>query len=165
MSTTLESFSTDLAAAAERAGRSVVAVHARRRIPASGVVWRPGVIVATHHTVHKDADVRVTLADGTADTMDFLDAAGTTRLGLVDSSGGLSLAGNFITSSTAAFDATMAMSGNVVVVTLGSWIDGTLATASPGRMIWRPSSAARDLAGLAASTAPVTEPGGNDRDF
>ncbi len=64
MPTTLESFSTDLAAAAERAGRSVVAVHARRRIPASGVVWRPGVIVATHHTVHKDADVRVTLADG-----------------------------------------------------------------------------------------------------
>jgi S1-C subfamily serine protease len=64
MPTTLESFSTDLAAAAERAGRSVVAVHARRRIPASGVVWRPGVIVATHHTVHKDADVRVTLGDG-----------------------------------------------------------------------------------------------------
>jgi S1-C subfamily serine protease len=64
MSSTLESFSTDLAAAVERAGRSVVAVHARRRIPASGVVWRPGVIVATHHTVHKDADVRVTVGDG-----------------------------------------------------------------------------------------------------
>ena len=65
MPTTLESFSADLAAAAERAGRSVVAVHARRRIPASGVVWRPGLVVATHHTVHKDADVRVTLGEGT----------------------------------------------------------------------------------------------------
>jgi len=64
MPSTLEQFSTDLAAAAERAGRSVVAVHARRRIPASGVVWRPGLVVATHHTVHKDADVRVTLGDG-----------------------------------------------------------------------------------------------------
>lgn len=64
MPTTLESLSTDLAAATERAGRSVVAVHARRRIPASGVVWRPGVIVATHHTVHKDADVRITFGDG-----------------------------------------------------------------------------------------------------
>jgi len=64
MPTTLESLSTDLAAAAEHAGRSVVAVHARRRIPASGVVWRPGVIVATHHTVHKDADIRITFGDG-----------------------------------------------------------------------------------------------------
>jgi S1-C subfamily serine protease len=27
-------------------------------------VWRPGVIVATHHTVHKDTDVRVTFAGG-----------------------------------------------------------------------------------------------------
>ena len=64
MPTTLESLSADLAAATERAGRSVAAVHARRRIPASGVVWRPGVVVATHHTVHKDADVRVTFDGG-----------------------------------------------------------------------------------------------------
>ncbi|MBV9879205.1 MAG: serine protease [Gemmatirosa sp.] len=64
MSTTLESLSNDLAAAVDRAGTSVVAIHARRRIPASGIVWRPGVIVAADHTVHKDDDVRVTLADG-----------------------------------------------------------------------------------------------------
>lgn len=64
MPTTLESLSADLAAATARAGRSVAAVHARRRIPASGVVWRPGVVVATHHTVHKDADVRVTFDGG-----------------------------------------------------------------------------------------------------
>jgi S1-C subfamily serine protease len=64
MPTTLESLSADLAAATERAGRSVVAVHARRRIPASGVVWRPGLVVATHHTVHKDADVRITAEGG-----------------------------------------------------------------------------------------------------
>jgi S1-C subfamily serine protease len=64
MPTTLESLSTDLTAAVDRAGRSVVAVHARRRIPASGVLWRPGVVVATHHTVHKDADVRVSFGDG-----------------------------------------------------------------------------------------------------
>lgn len=64
MPTTLEFLSTDLAAAVDRAGRSVAAVHARRRIPASGILWRPGVVVATHHTVHKDADVRVTFGDG-----------------------------------------------------------------------------------------------------
>jgi serine protease Do len=65
MSSTLESLSNDLAAAVDRAGRSVVAIHARRRIPASGILWRPGLVVAADHTVHKDDDVRVTLADGT----------------------------------------------------------------------------------------------------
>lgn len=61
----LEQLSTDLADATARAARSVVAVHARRRIPASGILWRPGVVVATHHTVHKDEDIAVTLPDGT----------------------------------------------------------------------------------------------------
>jgi S1-C subfamily serine protease len=65
MASTLESLSNDLAAAVERAGRAVVAIHARRRIPASGILWRPGLVVAADHTVHKDEDVRVTLADGT----------------------------------------------------------------------------------------------------
>jgi S1-C subfamily serine protease len=65
MSSTLESLSNDLAAPVDRAGRVVVAIHARRRIPASGVLWRPGLVVAADHTVHKDDDVRVTLADGT----------------------------------------------------------------------------------------------------
>lgn len=41
MPTTLETLSTDLAAAVDRAGQSVAAVHARRRIPASGMRWRP----------------------------------------------------------------------------------------------------------------------------
>ena len=41
-----------------------MAIHARRRIPASGVLWRPGLVVATHHTVHKDTDVPVLLAGG-----------------------------------------------------------------------------------------------------
>jgi S1-C subfamily serine protease len=65
MPTLLEQLSTDLADATATAARSVVAVHARRRIPASGILWRPGVIVATHHTVHKDEDVAITLPDGT----------------------------------------------------------------------------------------------------
>lgn len=58
------SLSDALADAVQHAARSVVALHARRRIPASGVLWRPDVIVATHHTVHRDADVPVTLAGG-----------------------------------------------------------------------------------------------------
>ena len=57
----LEALSNGLADAAERAGRSVVAVHARRRIPASGVLWRPGVVVATSHTIRREDDITVTL--------------------------------------------------------------------------------------------------------
>jgi S1-C subfamily serine protease len=61
----LESLSNDLAGAVERAGQSVVAIHARRRIPASGIHWRPGIIVAAHHTIQRDDDITISLADGT----------------------------------------------------------------------------------------------------
>ncbi|HST61653.1 MAG TPA: S1C family serine protease, partial [Longimicrobium sp.] len=64
MSETLQALSDGLADAVERAGRSVVAVHGRRRIPASGVVWRPGVIVMAHHTLERDEDLTVTLEGG-----------------------------------------------------------------------------------------------------
>lgn len=64
MSTSLEALSNDLAAAVERGGASVVAIHARRRIPSSGILWRRGLVVAADHTVHKDEDVRITVGDG-----------------------------------------------------------------------------------------------------
>ena len=62
----LESLSNDLAGAVERAGQSVVAIHARRRIPASGIHWRPGIIVAAHHTIQREDDITISLADGTS---------------------------------------------------------------------------------------------------
>lgn len=64
MPTTLEALSNDLATAVDRASRGVVAIRARRRIPSSGIVWRPGVIAAADHTVQKDEDIGVLLADG-----------------------------------------------------------------------------------------------------
>src|SRR5215211_5220635 len=60
----LESLSNDLAGAVDRAGQSVVAIHARRRIPASGIHWRPGIIVAAHHTIQRDEEITISLADG-----------------------------------------------------------------------------------------------------
>lgn len=60
----LQSLSNDLAGAVERAGNGVVAIHARHRIPSSGIVWRPGVVVAASHTVKHDRDVAVTLPNG-----------------------------------------------------------------------------------------------------
>jgi len=60
----LAGLSNELAATADLVGRSVVAVHARRRIPSSGVVWRSGVVVAASHTIARDDDITVTLASG-----------------------------------------------------------------------------------------------------
>jgi S1-C subfamily serine protease len=60
----LLTLSNNLADAVARAGASTVAVHARQRQSASGVLWRPGVIVATDHTIERDDDITVTLPDG-----------------------------------------------------------------------------------------------------
>jgi len=56
--------SNDMAAAVERAGRSVVAVHARPRFSSSGVIWRPGVVVTAQHTIRREEEISVTLPDG-----------------------------------------------------------------------------------------------------
>ena len=61
---TLAELSAGLAEAVETAGQSVVAIHARRRIPSSGIVWRDGVIVSASHTVRMDGEIAVTLASG-----------------------------------------------------------------------------------------------------
>jgi len=59
----LETISSEFASAAERAGGSVVAVHARRWMPSSGIEWKKGVIVTVHHGVQRDEDIKV-LLDG-----------------------------------------------------------------------------------------------------
>jgi S1-C subfamily serine protease len=61
---TLVALSNELADAVERASRWTVAIHARRRIPSSGIVWRPGVVVAASHTIRRDEDITLTLPDG-----------------------------------------------------------------------------------------------------
>ena len=61
---TLSALSNDLAGAAERASRAVVAVHGRQHMPSSGVLWRPNVVVTAEHTLKRDEEVTVTLADG-----------------------------------------------------------------------------------------------------
>jgi S1-C subfamily serine protease len=63
---TLLSLSNDLASAVERAARSVVAVHARPRLPSTGMHWRPGIVVTAEHTVRVEEEIRVVRADGSA---------------------------------------------------------------------------------------------------
>jgi S1-C subfamily serine protease len=63
-SATLAALSDSLADAVEHADRSVVAIHARSRIPASGILWRKGVVVAADHTIKRDEDITITLHEG-----------------------------------------------------------------------------------------------------
>ncbi|MDQ3254935.1 MAG: S1C family serine protease, partial [Acidobacteriota bacterium] len=53
-----------LAAGVERVSSSVVAIDARPRVRTSGVVWRPGIVVSTNHTIRRDEELTVTLDDG-----------------------------------------------------------------------------------------------------
>jgi S1-C subfamily serine protease len=64
MANELAALSNELAAAVERAGKSVVAVHARPRFSSSGVFWKSGVIVTAEHAIRREEDIRVTLPDG-----------------------------------------------------------------------------------------------------
>lgn len=64
MSSTLAALSDDLAGAVERTAPFVVAVNGRGRIPSSGVIWRAGVVVTAEHSLKRDDDLSVVLADG-----------------------------------------------------------------------------------------------------
>ena len=60
----LASLSDDLAGAVQRAGASVVAVHGRRRFPASGLVWRADQVLTASHVLERDSDLSITAPDG-----------------------------------------------------------------------------------------------------
>jgi S1-C subfamily serine protease len=60
----LSDLSKDLAAIVETAGRSVVRVEARRRIPSSGIAWAADAVVTASHTVEHEEEIRVGLPDG-----------------------------------------------------------------------------------------------------
>ncbi len=65
MSNVLLNLSDDLASLVETAGLAVVRVEARRRLPASGVLWSSGgLIVTAHHVVEREDQISVGLADG-----------------------------------------------------------------------------------------------------
>src|SRR5437867_4208496 len=56
--------SEQLADAVATAGAALVAVHARPRLPATGVHWKDGVVVTTEGTIRREDDIEVTLPDG-----------------------------------------------------------------------------------------------------
>jgi S1-C subfamily serine protease len=60
----LLALSGELAEAVQQGGRAVFAVHARPRLPSTGVHWRPGIVVTANHTVQADDGITVTRPDG-----------------------------------------------------------------------------------------------------
>ena len=54
-----------LADAAELAGKSTVLVNARRRMPASGVVFAPDLVLTAEHVIEKNENITVVFGDGT----------------------------------------------------------------------------------------------------
>lgn len=65
MTEVLKNLSEALGQTVETAGAGVVQVNARRRLPASGIVWSAdGVIVTAHHVVQREDNLKVGLADG-----------------------------------------------------------------------------------------------------
>src|SRR5262245_62116587 len=53
-----------LADAAEKAGKATVLVNARRRMPASGIIYASDLILTADHIVEREDGIKVTLADG-----------------------------------------------------------------------------------------------------
>jgi S1-C subfamily serine protease len=64
MDNALTALSNELAAAVERGSGAIVGIEARMRFPSSGIHWRPGVVVTAAHTVKRDDEISITLADG-----------------------------------------------------------------------------------------------------
>src|SRR5260370_2992356 len=61
--TTLAMLSEQLADAAATAGAALVAVHARPRLPSTGVHWTDGVVVTTEGTIRRAGHIQATPPD------------------------------------------------------------------------------------------------------
>jgi S1-C subfamily serine protease len=84
---TWQSLSSQAAGAVEKASRAIVAVHGRRRIPASGVHWRRDLIVTANHALERDDEINVTLPGGRASTAKLAGRDSTTDIALLKING------------------------------------------------------------------------------
>lgn len=112
------------------------------------------------------ANVVVRLTNATNDTVTVFNSTNTTQLNL----GSVSLGRSDYTTANLTFGATgtaskIVLSGNSVVVTLGTQSAAATTAAATGTMVWTPSASATDRAGNAASTTTATETGAADKEF
>lgn len=75
--------SDSFATAVERAAQGVVRVDARRRVGSSGLRWGVDLVVVAAHTLERDNDIVVTLADGTASAARLLGSDAATDLAVL----------------------------------------------------------------------------------
>lgn len=80
---TLQALSDQLSGAIAQASPAVVAVNARRRHSSSGIHWQTGVIVTADHTIKRDEDITITLADDRTLPVTLLGRDGGTDLALL----------------------------------------------------------------------------------
>lgn len=64
MSEILKNLSDAMAEAVAAMSPAIVRVEARRRLPASGIVWAADTIVTAHHVVERDEGIHIVLHDG-----------------------------------------------------------------------------------------------------
>jgi len=84
MASALQTLSDATAAIVESAGRGVVRVEARRRLPASGFAWSAdGVIVTAHHVVEQDENIEIGLPDGKTATAKLVGRDPTTDIAVL----------------------------------------------------------------------------------
>lgn len=100
---------------------------------------------------------------GGGDRLQVWDPAGTTQVPL----GTINLGRTDFTTSTLSFDgSTMTQAANVITMTLGAPVVGTVTTVGgTGTMSWTPSASVTDRAGNAAAGGPFSEPAPVDTDF
>ena len=58
-----DTLSGQLAEIAEQAGRFVVAVHGGSQIAATGIFWRPGIVVTANHMLRHKGEYELALGD------------------------------------------------------------------------------------------------------
>lgn len=70
---TFSDISTGMAEVVSNASESIVRVEARRRLPATGIIWSAdGIIVTANHVVRKEEGIGIGLPDGTTTTATLL---------------------------------------------------------------------------------------------
>ena len=84
MSKTLPSFSDELAGLVRDSEEYIVRIEARRRLPASGVIWsKDGIILTTTHVVRKDEGISIGLPDGGSASAELLGRDPSTDLAIL----------------------------------------------------------------------------------
>jgi len=135
MSQVLQNLSNELAGMVAAVGPSIVRVEARRRLPATGIVWsNDGVIVTAHHVVERDDNIRVGLADGKSVSATLVGRDPTTDLAVLRSD-----SANLTPPAWVAFDPQSVQVGHLVLALgrPGESVEATLGIVSAMSSDWR----------------------------